>query len=288
MRLLLLLFCLGASTAVQAQNSGAFATFDLASEAMLNDPHDLAFGPDGNLYVADKFGARIVVFDPDTLHVIDVLGEGLYPGVHDISFGKDGAIAVAVTGAGRVYLFASVDELSSLPTKVIAASQTEGALAHSTGRIYAMASGIGALGVFDDDVMLSFANGHVGAHDVAEAPDGTIWLADSSSRRLVHYTADLVHIGTLDHPKFGFIGPRYLDIDDFGNLIVADQDAHRVLMIDPTGPDGGTLLGVIGDGSPGIGPGKFDDPEGVAVRGNQYFVFDSDNNRIVRYSVFLN
>ena len=75
---------------------------------------------------------------------------------------------------------------------------------------------------------------------------------------------------------------------EFGYLVVADQDAHRILLIDPEGPDGGTLLGVLGDGIPGLGPDKFDDPEGVAVDGNRYFISDSDNNRIVRYSVVLN
>ena len=39
---------------------------------------------------------------------------------------------------------------------------------------------------------------------------------------------------------------------------------------------------------PGMGPGKFDHPEGVAVDGNLNFFRDSDNNRIERYSVVLN
>ena len=89
-------------------------------------------------------------------------------------------------------------------------------------------------------------------------------------------------------PKFGFIGPRYLDVTESGHLVVADQDAHRILLIDPDAPDGGALLGVLGDGMPGIGPNKFDDPEGVAVDGNRFFFSDSDNNRIVRYSIVLN
>ena len=56
-------------------------------------------------------------------------------------------------------------------------------------------------------------------------------------------------------------------------------------MIDPLTGD---LLGTLGDGTPGIGPGKFDDPEGVAVRGNTYWFADSDNNRIVKYVVVTN
>ena len=92
-------------------------------------------------------------------------------------------------------------------------------------------------------------------------------------------------IKALNDPKYGFIGPRYLDIDDFGHLIIADQDAHRIVKIDPLTGD---LLGTIGDGLPGLGPNKFDDPEGVAVHGNVYYFSDSDNNRIVKYVVVTN
>ncbi len=101
----------------------------------------------------------------------------------------------------------------------------------------------------------------------------------------MHFTPDLEVIKSLEGPKYGFVGPRYLDIDDFGRLVVADQDAHRILMIDPVTGD---VLGVLGDGSPGIGPGKFDDPEGIAVQGNSYYIADSDNNRVVRYVVVIN
>ena len=123
---------------------------------------------------------------------------------------------------------------------------------------------------------------------VAEGPDGSIWVADNFARRLVRYSPDLELLQVLDQPKFGFVGPRYLDVTEAGHLVVADQDAHRILLIDPEAPDGGALLGVLGDGMPGLGLNKFDDPEGVAVDGNRYFISDSDNNRIVRYSVFLN
>ena len=38
-------------------------------------------------------------------------------------------------------------------------------------------------------------------------------------------------------------------------------------MIDPNVGDQGSLVGVIGSGSPGLGPNLFDDPEGVAIHG---------------------
>lgn len=262
-----------------------FATYHSASEPILNDPHDLAFGPDGLLYVADKFGHRLVVMDPETLEILSVVDEGQLPGVHDISFGPNGRAAAAVTSASAVALYDAGPNGITRTGGIGPFPNTEGALLHSNGRLYVMASGTGDLLALEGETVVAQAQGLFGAHDVAEAPDGSIWVADNRRSRLVHYTEDLEELAVLDDPVFGFIGPRYLDIDDFGRLIVADQDAHRILMIEPLD---GSLTGVLGDGTPGIGPNKFDDPEGVAVRGTDYYFADSDNNRVVRYVVVVN
>lgn len=288
--LVLLGLAMANSNAQTAGQDGSrpFAAFDLAGPEVLNDPHDLAIGPDGRLYVADKFGHRIAVLDPETLELEEVIAEGALPGVHDISFGADGRIAVSVTGLSAVLLFDGLASLTQKPTQALAAPRTEGALVHSNGRIYVTAGGAGVLVAYSGGEIVATAAGHPGAHDVAEDPDGNVWIADNFNRRLVKYSPDLVRLQVIDHSRFGFIGARYMDIDPFGRLIVADQDAHRILMIDPDGPDGGSLLGVLGDGRPGKGPNKFDDPEGVAVDGGRYYISDSDNNRIVRYSVVTN
>jgi streptogramin lyase len=272
-----------------AQDAPPFAAFDLASEPVLADPHDLAFGPDGRLYVADKFGARIAVFDPETLELIEMLGEGWLPNVHDISFGPDGSVAVTVTGRGAVAIYEGIEVLGDEPDIGVTAPGTEGALLHSNGDLYVTAGSVGALVRFRNLKFVAASDPvHPGAHDVAEAPDGSVWVADNANRRLVRYSPDLERLQVIDGPKFGFLGPRYMDVTEIGHLVVADQDAHRILLIDPEGSDGGTLLGVLGDGAPGLGPNKFDDPEGVAVDGSRFFFSDSDNNRIVRYSVVLN
>ena len=276
------------AVAAHGQTPGPFASFDKASAPVLNDPHDIAMGPDGHLYIADKFGNQIVVMDADTLEVIRTIGEGAMYGVHDVAFDRDGRAIVAITGLSAALVFDNLDNAAPEPVAAYRASNTEGALIHSTGRIFVMASGQGVVGAFDGPDWVDGAGGHLGAHDIAEAPNGDIWIADNNNRRLVRYSKDLAQLQILDHPKFGFVGPRYMDIDAGGRLIVADQDAHRILLIDPEGPDGGTLLGVLGDGAPGIGPNKFDDPEGVLVDGGRYFFADSDNNRIVRYIVVVN
>ena len=288
LRLVLLTLCFVSPAVAQNTGPNPFASFELASEPIFGDPHDLAIGPDGRLYVADKLNARIAVLDPESLELLESLGEGFLPAVRDVSFGPNGEVAVAVTGASAVAIYESLDVLAEPPDIGISAPNTEGALYHSSGHVYAMASGIGVLAKFEGLEFVNAVEGHFGAHDVAEAPDGSIWVADNRQRRLVRYSPELEQLQILDAAKFGFLGPRYLDVTDAGYLAIADQDAHRILLIDPDGPEGGTLLGVLGDGRPGLGPNKFDDPEGVAVDGNRYFFSDSDNNRIVRYSVVIN
>ena len=291
MRNLFAIVVLGLLSPASAQESaGPFAAFDLAGPPVLNDPHDLTMGPDGRLYVADKYGSRIAVLDPETLEIVEIIGAGALPQVRDVSFGPDGRAAVAVTGIGAVIVFDALVTAgpSPTPSEALTATNTEGALMHSSGTVYAMESATGLVLAYKDGAVVATTGGHSGAHDIAEDLDGNIWVADNTSRRLVKYSPDLALLQVLDDPKFGFLGPRYLDVDEFGRLIVADQDAHRVLMIDPDGPDGGSLIGVIGNGIPGEGPGRFDDPEGVAVHDGRYFISDSDNNRVVRYIVVLN
>lgn len=269
----------------EADGAQPFASFAGASDPVLNDPHDLAFGPDGNLYIADKFANRVVLMDPDTLQVIGSIGDGALAGAHDVSFGPDGQLFVAATGLNAIIGY---DMNGGVPRNTGALRpfpRTEGVLAHSNGRLYVMASGTGQLFALAGDEVVSIASGLPGAHDVAEAPDGTIWVADNFQRRLVQFDEDLAQLRTLRGAQFGFLGPRYLDIDENGLLYVADQDAHRVLKIDPVADE---VLGTIGSGIPGMGPNLLDDPEGVAIRGSEYFFSDSDNNRIVKYVVILN
>lgn len=282
--LALAFFCAAGSSAAEPR---AFATFDLASEPVLNDPHDLAFGPDGRLYIADKFGGRIVVMDPETLEVDEVLETGPLPNVHDIHFGPDGRAVIAVTSANAAAVF-DLSNLAAGPVEVVTLSRPEGAMLHSNGRVYATSGGTGEVLAVEGGEVVASAYGFFGAHDITEGPGGVVWVADNFNRRLVKLDANLKELQVLDDPSLGLVGARYLDVDDFGRLVVADEDANRVLLIDPDATGGPAVLGVIGDGTPGPGPGKISGPEGVAVDGSRYYFSDSNNNRIVRYSVVLN
>jgi hypothetical protein len=62
-------------------------------------------------------------------------------------------------------------------------------------------------------------------------------------------------------------------------LIAADKNNHVVKFI---GADG-KLLYVLGDGRAGKGPYRFTTPEGVELRGQDLWLSDSGNDRIVKY-----
>ena len=67
--------------------------------------------------------------------------------------------------------------------------------------------------------------------------------------------------------------------DAEGILIAADKYTHSVKFI---GADG-RLLHVLGTGRAEKGENRFTTPEGVEVRGDELWLSDSGNDRIVKY-----
>ena len=64
-----------------------------------------------------------------------------------------------------------------------------------------------------------------------------------------------------------------------GMIVAADKNNHQVKFIDADG----SLLHVMGDGRPGLGVNKFTTPEGVEIRGDELWLSDSGNDRVVKY-----
>ena len=85
----------------------------------------------------------------------------------------------------------------------------------------------------------------------------------------------------LSRDKYGFRGVRYLDLLPDGTLIAADKYTHSVKFI---GRDG-QLRYRLGSGQAGKGEKILRTPEGVEVKGNQVWISDSGNDRIIRYRI---
>jgi len=70
--------------------------------------------------------------------------------------------------------------------------------------------------------------------------------------------------------------PRGIDVDKNGRVYVVDTFQHKVQVYD--GKDRGKALFTFGD--KGTENGQFDYPNGIAVKGNRFYVTDRENNRI--------
>jgi len=273
----LLLFFLAGP--LQAEISAIFVQ---ASQPILSNPHDLKLSPDGRyLFVADVGNNRIAILDPETLAMIGTFGEDHQSGTHDIDFDASGQAYVASTHNNRVIVYTwngkEARQVNELTTRI---RGPEGVLAHPNGRIYVAGAWSNNVVVFDNGVVIDELDGLSAPHDIELAANGSdIWVADAGNDRILLLSEDLVVKRELNRDSYRFDGVRYMDLLDDRSLVAADKNNHQIKFI---APDGKLSL-VLGDGRPGLGPGKFRTPEGVEVRGTDLWLSDSGNDRVVRY-----
>lgn len=255
--------------------------FEAASGEHFAEPHDIVLSPDGRyLYVSDNGNDRIAVLDPQSLSLLGTFGGGEVGAPHDVVFDAAGRLLVSDTDNSRVAIY-SVDGASGTLVDELRGdfSRTEGVAVHPNGRIYVTGASSDNIVAFENGKQVAKADGFSSPHDVEIAADGTVWVADAANDRLVQMTAELETRRIVKGPAYAFNGPRYLDFDAKGRLYVADKYTHRIKVLAPD------LSVVLVLGGSGKGPGKFDRPEGVEIRGNDVWFSDTYNDRIVRYRI---
>jgi len=257
--------------------------FVAASPQIYNKPHDLVLAPDGrHLYVADNDNDRIAVLDPETLELLGTFGDSEVSAPHDAAFDAEGRLLVADTGNSRIAIYAVAGVEGRLVGELSGAiRRPEGVAVHPNGRVYASGARSDSVEAFEDGRSLGEAKGFSSPHDLAVAADGRLWLADAGNDRLVILSPELQVLGAVEGPDYGFNGPRYLDFDAAGRLYVADKYANQIKVL----ATDGRLILTLGSGRGALGPGAFDRPEGVAIRGADIWFSDTYNDRIVRYRI---
>lgn len=208
---------------------------------------DLAFAPDGNLYVLDPNLARIQAFAPDGTFLFGFgesgSGDGqiLYP--MGIGVGPNGHVYVADWQNHRVQVFDGSGAF------VAAWDGTKGGGAPLAGPT-----------------------------DVAVDAQGTAWVSDEILQRIFGFAPDGTVVASLaaigDGP--GEVrGPRGVAVDADGNIYVTDYGNDRV---EKFAPDG-NVLGIVG--SSGEEPGQMSDPTFLALGpDNTVYVSEEGTNRI--------
>ena len=254
--------------------------FVAASPQIYAEPHDLVLSPNRrSLYLADNGNNRIAVLDPISLKFISSFGEGELGAPHDVVFDASGRLLVADTDNNRIAIY----DLNSSQVKLlgeIVGGQRPAELSRG-GRVLATGASSGNIVAFKNNAIVAQAGGMSAPHDVVVAPDGTLWIADAGNNRLFNMTPELKLISIVQGAPYHFKGPRYLDFDREGRLYVADKYTHQIKVL---APDKSLLL-TLGSAKSGLGPGKFDRPEGIAINGADVWFSDTYNNRIVRYRI---
>jgi uncharacterized protein (TIGR03663 family) len=199
----------------------------------------------------DPYASKMVTLEADTVIGQTGTEPGQFSHPRGLAIAPDGSLYVADTGNHRIQHLTSSGEVISV-----------------WGSFADLSKGEAPGGTFNEP------------WDVAVAPDGTVYVADTWNHRIQHFTADgqflgmFGHFGQADTPD-AFWGPRAVAIDPSGRIFVSDTGNKRIVVFDSQG----NSLGEIGSG--GVGLGQLDEPVGLALDtdGNLY-VDDTWNQRI--------
>lgn len=125
-------------------------------------PHGIALDGAGRVYVADRSNARVEIFDPDGGYVGQWKGPE-FGRPYDVAIGSDGTAFLADGG----------DQPTSPPDRSgVIAVRTDGSVFERFGRF----------GNYDGQFAI--------AHDIAVAPDGSVYVGDILGRRVQKFVRD--------------------------------------------------------------------------------------------------
>lgn len=263
------------------------ATFVSASEERFGDPHDLVISPDGKfLYVSDVYNDQVTVLDALSLQILGAIGKGHLSRPHDVAFDQRGRLLVADTGNDRVAIYEVAGAKGKLVGGVTKLSKPEGVAAGPRESIYVSTVGDHDVRQWRAARFVRIAGEYgegveqmIRPHDVDVDEQGRVYVSDPGNDRLHVLDAELQFRETIGGPKYNFNEPKYFAIAPDGWLFIADEYNHQIKILD----ENRTLVLTIGSGEAGKGPNRFDNPEGVEIRGENLWISDSDNNRIVLY-----
>lgn len=116
--------------------------------------------------------------------------------------------------------------------------------------------------------------------DVAVAPDGTVYVADTWNHRIQKFTSDGQFISmwgyfATDNTPLAYYGPRGITVDAYGNAYFTDTGNKRILIFDK---DDAFVAQI---GSAGSDYGQLNEPVGIALdENNHLYVADTWNSRV--------
>jgi len=259
-------------------------------EATLNCPHEVRFGPDGNLYIADTSNHTVRKLDLKSGVISTVAGTG------NAGYEGDGGPASRATFRGTISIqFSPSGDLYIVDI----GNHVLRRMDRTTGTI-STAAGVGRAGPTPDGAPIAGTPLN-GPRSIDFDASGRLWLVTREGNQVLRLDFEQGSITPMagtgrkgftgdDGPAraASFSGPKGIAIAPDGSVYLADTENHAIRRIDPKD---GTVRTVVGTGERGDGPdgevrgAKLARPHGVAVdRDGAVLIGDSENHRIRRLS----
>jgi streptogramin lyase len=257
-----------------------------ATAAELNEPYEMAWDAEGNLYFVERMNHVVRRVDARTSAISTVAGSG------SAGFGGDGGPATkAQLNQPHSLTF---DAQGNLLVCDIANHRIR-KLDMASGTISTWA-GTGEKKTAPDGAPIAGSPLN-GPRAMALAADGSLWLAlreGNAVLRLNPKTQTIHHVAGTGKAGFSgnggpareatLSGPKCVALDRSGNVLLADTESHSIRMIDVAHQK---LELLVGDGKRGDGPDgpplqcRLARPHGVFVdRDGAIFIGDSENHRV--------
>ena len=253
-----------------------------ASAAELNAPEAVAVAADGSILIADTGNQRVRVVQNGQISTLAGNGTRGFSGDGGppLSVSFDRPVAVAVEASGGVLICDSGNQR----------------VRRVSAGIVSTVAGNGTAGYSGDGTLATAAELNQPSAVIA-APDGRIYIADTGNRRVRMITAD-GRISTLaGNGAMGFSGdgqpatsaalsrPRGLALDAAGNLLIVDQNNHRLRCVAPDGTistlAGSGVQGTSADGATAV-LAAADQPVAAAVSSFGWPAIADSSSRTLR------
>ena len=222
----------------------------------------------GTVWVADQYSGVVQAFDGAGAPRRTIGSRATRR--EDGRFGVVGG--VATDRAGRLYVLDAENER----VQVLDAGDGHHLASFGSTAIFDLLGGDAATGAG-----ISASGIAVAQASPAAAP--VVYVADQGNDRIARFVLDPATLQpattTFSGPDVDLDAPQGIALDPAGTRVyVADDDHHRVVVVDPA-----TLAFVGAVGTFGTGPGQFQNPYDVAVDAHdpaQLYVADNLNNRV--------
>lgn len=248
----------------------------------------MAFGPDNNLYIADRYNGRVQVLDANGNFIRALSGAPSFQPTGVTFRGTDVIVSYAISSI-EVFNGTTGAYQSQLVQGGGAAGQVDSpaAVAHdAAGNIYVANTDNDRVSIYQSNGTLitefgSFGGGNGQFNSVsgiAVAANGNIYVADLYNNRVHIFDSSYNFVGYLAESgsAAGEVDrPRQIHIDSAGLIYVSDTNNNRVQVFDKNH----ALIGTYGTN--GTGNGQFNSVTGVTVASDgTLYIGDNGNNRV--------